>query len=137
MPHEEILTTIIGVNQTSRLEVVLGLDSQKERTLELRRLSWGEGVGWYCQQTLRLDPKEAENLLLTLRQSKCKWRDRPASRQGKVIPFPLSPMGQEERRVHSLRNVQKRQSGSSASGLPRREKRGAKQGKEKSVTSRA
>jgi len=96
MPHEQILTTIVGVNENSRLEVALGADSQSERTLELRRLSWGEGVGWYCQQTLRLDAKEAENLLQVLRQSQRKWRDQSASRQGKVIPFPWAKRGREK-----------------------------------------
>jgi hypothetical protein len=137
MPDEQILTTIFGENENARLEVALGLDSQSERTIELRRLSWGEGVGWYCQQTLRLDAKEAESLLQALRQNRFKWRDQPVSREGKVIPFPLSPTSHEERQVHSLQNVQKRQSGNSASASSVGEKRGAKRGKEKAFTSRA
>jgi hypothetical protein len=137
MHYEKILTTIVGVNQSSCLEVALGSDSQGEHTVELRRLSWGEGVGWYSQQTLRLDAKEAENLLQALRQSQFKWRTRPAGKQGKVIPFPLLPTSHEERRVHSLRNVQEKQSDNSASALPVGEKRRTKRGREKSITSHA
>jgi hypothetical protein len=114
MPDEQILTTILGGNENARLEVALGADSQSGRTLELRRLSWGEGVGWYCQQTLRLNSKEVANLLRALRQNQSKWRDQSASRQGKVIPFPCD----------------------SASALLVGEKRGAKRGREKSATSR-
>jgi hypothetical protein len=115
MPDEQILTTILGGNENARLEVALGVDSQSGRTLELRRLSWGEGVGWFYQQTLRLDSTEAENLLRALRQNHCKWRDQPEKGPGKVIPFP----------------------GNSTSALPGGEKRGGKREKEKLVTSHA
>jgi hypothetical protein len=136
MPHEKVLTTIAG-NQSSCLEVSLGSDSQGGHTVELRRLSWGEGVGWYSQQTLRLDAKEAENLLQALRQSQFKWRNRPAGEQGKVIPFPSLPTSQEGHHRRSSRNVQKKLSGSSAPALSGEEKRRAKQGKERSATSHA
>ena len=107
MPHDNILTTIVGC-QSSCLEVALGSDSQGGHTVELRRLSWGEGIGWYSQQTLRLDAKEAENLLQALRQSQFKWRNRPAGEQGKVIPFPSLPTSQEGHHRHSSRKVQKK-----------------------------
>jgi hypothetical protein len=136
MPDEKILTTIVG-DQGSCLEVALGSDSQGKHTVELRRLSWGEGVGWYSQQTLRLDAKEAEDLLQALRQSRLKWCDQPAGKQGKVVPFPLLPTSREGREGRSLRNVQKKLSGSSASALSGEEKRRAKQGKGGAVTSHA
>jgi hypothetical protein len=136
MQHEEILTTIVGADQTSRLEVALSLDAHNRQTLELRRLSWGEGVGWYCQQTLCLGSQEIEDLLQVLRRSQIKWRAQCGRGQGKVIPFPSSLINQEERRMHSLRDVQKKQSTNLASAVPMGEKRGAKQRREESVTSR-
>ena len=137
MRHEEILTIIVGADQTSRLEVALSLDSHNQQMLELRRLSWGEGVGWYCQQTLCLGSQEIEDLLQVLRRSQIKWRAQHVRDEGKVIPFPSSLIIQEERRVHSLRNVQKKQSDSSASAIPMGERRRAKRKREESVTSRA
>ena len=89
MSHEQILSTITADNEHSRLEVALSCDAAGERTLELRRQSWGKGVGWYRQHTLQLGPAEAEALLQTLRTSGRAWRKQSGRRSGgKVIPFP-------------------------------------------------
>jgi len=95
--QEEILTTIAGMSSDSRLEVALCTGSAEGRYLELRRLSWGEGIGWYRQQTLRLDAAEAEGLLLALRGSRNKWREQTEEPRGKVIPFPTITDGQGRR----------------------------------------
>jgi len=87
--QEEILTTIAGMSPDSALEVALCSDCADGRYLELRRLSWGEGIGWYRQQTLRLDANEAERILQTLRGSRSKWGSQPGTPKGKVIPFPI------------------------------------------------
>jgi len=86
--HEEILTAVAGTNPDSVLEVALCTGGADGRYLELRRLSWGEGIGWYRQQTLRLDVTEAEGLLLALRGNRNKWGERSEEPKGKVIPFP-------------------------------------------------
>ena len=88
MSHEQILSTITADNEHSRLEVALSRDATGEQTLELRRQSWGKGVGWYRQHTLQLGPAEAEALLQTLRTSGRAWRKNPGRAGGKVIPFP-------------------------------------------------
>ena len=88
MSHEQILSTITADNEHSRLEVALSCDAAGEQTLELRRQSWGKGVGWYRQHTLQLGPAEAEALLQTLRTSGRAWRKNPGRSGGKVIPFP-------------------------------------------------
>jgi hypothetical protein len=137
MEHEKVLTTIVGANKTSRLEVALGTDAHDGRTMELRRLLWGDGVGWYCQQTLRLDPREAENLLWALRSSQHQWRDRSATGQGKVIPLPLARMNQENESVPFPGKTQKMRPGSLSPVPPGPEKGRAKQGARKSATSRA
>ena len=74
MSHEQILSTITTGEEHSRLEVALSCDASGEQTLELRRQSWGKGVGWYRQHTLQLGLTEAEALLQTLRTSA--WRKR-------------------------------------------------------------
>ena len=88
MSHEQILSTITADNEHSRLEVALSCNAAGEQTLELRRQSWGKGVGWYRQHTLQLGPAEAEALLQTLRTSGHTWRRHPGRAGGKVIPFP-------------------------------------------------
>ncbi len=88
MIQEQTLKTITGEDPTVRLEVVVGADTQGTPLVELRRLSWGKGIGWYRQHTLQLDPTEVDVLLQTLRGSRQQWQDTPAPVRGKVIPFP-------------------------------------------------
>ena len=97
--QEEILTTITSANPDSVLEIALAAASEGRQKIELRRLSWGEGVGWYRQQTLQLDVTEAETLLLALRGNRSKWAPRLARPQGKVIPFPLLAASQHKGRA--------------------------------------
>lgn len=137
MEQEKVLTTIVGANKTSRLEVTLGPNAQGGRTVELRRLSWGDGVGWYCQQTLRLDPREAENLLWTLRGSRHQWRDQLLSGKGKVIPFPLRQTNQGNPGVSQLYNTLNRRPSRVSATLPLAEKKKTRQKETRSVTSRA
>lgn len=96
MPQERTLNTVTGTTQHSRLEVVLSDSSDTGQVLELRRLSWGKGIGWYRQQTLQLDPAEAEALLQTLRTSHNAWREGPKQPARKVVPFPSRLPQQED-----------------------------------------
>ena len=95
MSQERLLDTVTGTTQHSRLEVVLNDNPDTGQVLELRRLSWGKGIGWYRQQTLQLDQAEAEALLQTLRTSHNAWREGPKQQTGKVIPFPSRSSQQE------------------------------------------
>jgi hypothetical protein len=135
--HEKVLTTIVGANKTSRLEVALGPDAQGGRTIELRRMSWGDGVGWYCQQTLRLDPREAENILWTLRGSRHRWRDQIPGQQGKIIAFPLQQTNQESQGVPYLYDARKRRASGLSPAPPVVGKRKTRQKETRSATSRA
>jgi hypothetical protein len=83
--QEEILTTIASTSPDTLLEVAFCTGSEGGQRIELRRLSWGQGVGWYRRHTLRLDAAEAEGLLQALRG---KWRGRSTDPAGKVIAFP-------------------------------------------------
>lgn len=99
--HETTLATITGANPDTLLEITLCPGHADEQYLELRRLSWGEGVGWYRQQTLRLHADEAEELLLALRGNRSKWRKHSQGLRGKVILFPAQAgqQNQQERRT--------------------------------------
>lgn len=87
MQHE-ILATMATTSPDTKFEITLERETGDEPVIELRRFSWGNGVGWYCQQTMRLAPEEADALLQTLRQSRRKWQEQSAQHNGKVIPFP-------------------------------------------------
>ena len=88
MLPKQLLSTVTADDKNGRLEIVLSPNDAGEPALELRRLSWGRGVGWYHQHTLRLNPAEAEALLHTLRRSRSVWREGPHMPGGKLIPFP-------------------------------------------------
>jgi hypothetical protein len=137
MEHEKVLTTIAGADKTSRLEVALGPDAQDGRMLELRRLSWGDGIGWYCQQTLRLDPREAENLLWALRSSRRRWRDQALGQSGNIIAFPLRQTIQESEDVSDSQHALKKRPGRPSPASPAARKRKARQQETWSATSRA
>ncbi|HKA55483.1 MAG TPA: hypothetical protein VKJ47_17665, partial [Candidatus Binatia bacterium] len=86
MKGEKVLATL--GNRDTALEVALCTAATGGPHLELRRLSWGDGVGWYRQQTLQITVTEAEGLLLALRAGRSKWKARAADSSRKVIPFP-------------------------------------------------
>jgi hypothetical protein len=136
MQYEEILTTITSSNPTSCLEVAVCTGPQGKRKVELRRLWWGEGVGWYCQQSLRLDPSEAEGLLEALKGNRRRWGDRPLSFPGKVIPFPVPRASQTRQRVHPFGKVREKRTSSPLAELPVAAKRRVKRGEDKAATSR-
>jgi hypothetical protein len=89
--HEQILAMTTSTSQDTRLEVVLNQGADKELSIELRRLSWGRGVGWYRQQTLQIDATEAEQLLVALKATLRQCRSRSAPSQAKVLRFPDMP----------------------------------------------
>lgn len=53
--REFILGGQFNEDGTTRLEVAL-LASEGKTKLELRLLGYGEGIGWYVQKSLQLDP---------------------------------------------------------------------------------
>jgi len=137
MQHEKILTTIVDASLTSRLEVAVCMDAQDGRTMELRRLSWGDGVGWYCQQTLRLGPREANGLFWALKGSRQQWRERSSTGQGKVIPLPLARMNRESKGVTFSGKAPKKRLDNLTPMPSGPEKGRAKPGSKKSSISRA
>jgi hypothetical protein len=46
---------------TTRLEVAL-LTAEDKTRLELRLLGWSEGIGWYVQRRIQLDPLQIRTL---------------------------------------------------------------------------
>lgn len=68
----------------TRLEIAW---NEETRRLELHRLFWGTGVGWYRQQTFPLTVAEARRILSDLRTA---VQHRSGSIGGKVVVLPLA-----------------------------------------------
>jgi hypothetical protein len=86
--HEEVLATIPQDGSDNVLEVALIHDGATDPSVELRYLSWGTGLGWYRQHTLKLDRTAAWALLRTfgpLRRRLAQDTSSTADRQ--VIPL--------------------------------------------------
>ena len=52
---EVVLATIPQEHDGTVLEIVMIHDADGVTNIELRSLVWGNGLGWYRQQTLQLD----------------------------------------------------------------------------------
>lgn len=86
--REEIIATIPQDGEMT-LEVALVYTDAKNASVELRHLVWGKGLGWYRQNTLRLEAQAGHALLRSLGQ--VRHRLVPVGEGAlarKVIPFP-------------------------------------------------
>ena len=58
-----------------RVEVTITVDSTGERQVILQDMSFGNGIGWYTEKSVRLDSKQVEALLRSL----CACRQHPST----------------------------------------------------------
>jgi len=96
--HEEVIATIPQGKTGAFLEVVLVHERPEQTRVELRHMSWGNGVGWYRQHTLKLDHATVRALgrLLTQVQHRLDHSRTPGA-DNKIIPFPsVGPACQRE-----------------------------------------
>jgi len=89
--REEIIATIPQTQREDQvLEVAITYDAADRARIELRDLTWANGIGWHRQKTLSLDASDADALLKSLGQARRRLHPRePAHEGGKVIPLPL------------------------------------------------
>ena len=59
---ETVLSTLLGTTDRDRLLVVLCLDTASGSRIELRQQSFGEGVGWFTQSSVALEPHQVAEL---------------------------------------------------------------------------
>jgi len=77
--QDVVLATLPGTLDSERVLVVCQHDDRGSRLI-LRQQSYAEGIGWYSQQSVELDPAQVGQLKLTLGQSSgFKATTRPAS----------------------------------------------------------
>jgi len=82
-------------SENRRVEVVVEQKEDGRREVLLQDLSFGSGVGWYVQKTMRLDPEQVEALLKSLCVARCEcpakveWvRPNAEKRTGRIVSFP-------------------------------------------------
>jgi hypothetical protein len=95
---EQVIATIPHSHPENRLDVVVGHDGAQSLHLELRALAWGEGIGWYCQQTLTLSVQRSRPYTApSVRSSAGAGTTPPHARTGRSSPFhvatPYMPHG--------------------------------------------
>ena len=61
MLGDTVLANLAGSHERDRALVVL-CGQGGETHIELRQQSWGEGVGWYTQSTVALEPAQIAGL---------------------------------------------------------------------------
>lgn len=59
---EILLNTLAGESARSRVQVVLVQEEGAASRIELRQQSFGEGVGWFTQGTVALEPGQVAGL---------------------------------------------------------------------------
>ena len=83
-----------------RVEVSVSFDKSGERQVLLQDMSFGHGIGWYTEKSVRLDSKQVEALMRSLcacrqhpstaptaRQSDCGVKAKNG-RETKILTFP-------------------------------------------------
>ncbi|HTN77721.1 MAG TPA: hypothetical protein VL096_20830 [Pirellulaceae bacterium] len=63
---ETVLATLPGSSDRERLVVVLAHSASGSTQVELRQQSWGEGLGWYTQSSVQLEPSQVAGLRQSL-----------------------------------------------------------------------
>jgi hypothetical protein len=84
--QQSVLGQLEGENQKEKVELILRQTAEGQAGLEVRSLRWGQGVGWYVQKTIILDPTQVQRLDRLLRRASIV--SRKGGKSGKVIPFP-------------------------------------------------
>jgi hypothetical protein len=89
---EVVLATLPQRHDDTVLEIVMIQDAGGVTNVELRSLLWGNGLGWYRQQTLHLDGATARNLIQALGvvQRRVEHQGSEGA-AGRVLSFPRKP----------------------------------------------
>ena len=82
----KVLAQLDGENAKEKIELVLRHMEEGSTALEVRSLSWGQGIGWYTQKTIVLDPGQVRRLASLLRRTALTSQTRTGGR--KILTFP-------------------------------------------------
>jgi len=82
----KFLAQLDGESTKEKIELVLRHTGERGPALEVRSLRWGQGVGWYTQKTIVLDPGQVMRLASLLRRAALTGQTRTGGR--KILTFP-------------------------------------------------
>jgi hypothetical protein len=91
---ETVLASLAGSSSTERVLVVLCQDAGEPSRLEMRQQSWGVGVGWFTQSSVKLEPSQVSQLRQSLGMTAGVAATRPKplpksfSQVDSVVAFP-------------------------------------------------
>lgn len=83
--QETELSAVYGANDRERLLVVL-CHAEAGSHLELRQQSWSDGLGWFTQSTVRLEPHQVASLRGALGSGMKQAAPAPAARSFTRVP---------------------------------------------------
>ncbi len=66
---EVVLATLPGADDSEQLVVVLCQTPEHGSRLELRQQTWGDGIGWFTQNRIQLQPHQVAELRAVLGSS--------------------------------------------------------------------
>lgn len=87
MPGRTVLTTLSGSAPHERLQVALKQQRGGRVVLELSQQHYAEGIGWYDQRGLELDPRQLRQLQSILGGSPA-FNVMNDERAPAILPFP-------------------------------------------------
>jgi hypothetical protein len=86
MDAQTILATLPGSRPHERLQVVLTQGRHGNLTIELREQHYAEGIGWFDQRALSLEPGQFKRLQAVLGTEAAVWEELEESPA--TLPFP-------------------------------------------------
>lgn len=82
--------TLVGILQGDSEKEKIEVHALKRNglsLLQLRYMTWGPGVGWFCQKSMELD-EEQEGQLLQILEARRKWVTHQRKASGSnIVPF--------------------------------------------------
>jgi type II secretory pathway pseudopilin PulG len=118
MAKAVLATIVTSTKKDTLLEVVLDQTTTAKTTIELRQLSWGEGLGWCPQQSLQLSTEEAQALLDSLRITRRHWQEQRTQQSGTVVPFPIGASLARTHPAHKSSSSRKKKTGETPKAPP-------------------
>ncbi len=97
MDPQILLADLPGSNPGERLRVAIGQAKDGRLTIDLREQHFAEGIGWYDQRTVSLEPSQFKRLQAVLGLKGTSW-DEPQAEAPATLPFPGSSVSAPPRR---------------------------------------
>jgi hypothetical protein len=87
MTGRTVLATLGGRRPLERVQVSLAHAEDGRLLIDLREQHYAEGIGWFDQRRLELDPRQFQQIQSVL-GLKPGWLDSAALEEPRTIPFP-------------------------------------------------